>query len=153
VAHLVWTPDLNTGIDVIDSQHQRIVEYINQVHDARMARGKVRVGEIVDTLVQYTVSHFEFEEALMQDAGYKYTRPHKKVHELFVRRVADFQQRIRAGEDVAEDLLDLLHRWLFSHIRNEDAAYATAVKGNMQVLVEQNTSDGWLQRSLGKFFR
>lgn len=153
MAHLVWTPDLNTGIDVIDSQHQRIVEYINQVHDARMARGKVRVGEIVDTLVQYTVSHFEFEEALMQDAGYKYTRPHKKVHELFVRRVADFQQRIRAGEDVAEDLLDLLHRWLFSHIRNEDAAYATAVKGNMQVLVEQNTSDGWLQRSLGKFFR
>ena len=30
---MVWTSDLNTGIDVIDRQHQRIVDYINQLED------------------------------------------------------------------------------------------------------------------------
>ena len=31
---LVWQPELNTGIDVIDQQHQRIVALINQLADA-----------------------------------------------------------------------------------------------------------------------
>jgi len=29
-----WTNDLNTGIDVIDSQHKRIVDYINELERA-----------------------------------------------------------------------------------------------------------------------
>mgnify|MGYP000449754985 CR=1 FL=1 len=28
---IVWTQDLNTGIDVLDNQHKRIVDYINQL--------------------------------------------------------------------------------------------------------------------------
>ena len=35
MSHLItWTPDLSVGIDVIDGQHQRIVEYINMLHEA-----------------------------------------------------------------------------------------------------------------------
>ncbi|HCL3794509.1 TPA: bacteriohemerythrin, partial [Pseudomonas aeruginosa] len=34
MAHLVWQDDLNTGIQVIDNQHKRIVEMINHLHDA-----------------------------------------------------------------------------------------------------------------------
>ena len=29
-----WTADLNLGIDVIDSQHRNIVDYINQLTEA-----------------------------------------------------------------------------------------------------------------------
>ncbi len=38
------------------------------------------------------------------------------------------QERFEAGEDVAEELHKLLSRWLFSHIRTEDHAYASIVK-------------------------
>jgi hemerythrin len=153
MARVEWTPDLNTGVDLIDGQHQRIVEYINQVHDARQSRSDAIVGKIVNTLVEYTVSHFGFEEALMEDAGYQYLRPHKKVHELFIRRVADFQRRFAAGEDVTEELLDLLHRWLFSHIRNEDRAYAPVVKAHLRDAVDAHSADGRISRLLERFFR
>jgi hemerythrin len=151
--HLVWTNDLNTGIDVIDGQHRRIVEYINQLQDARLKHDSTAIGEVIEATVDYTLSHFGFEETLMEDAGYEFVRPHKKVHELFVKRVAEFQLRFKAGEDVAEELNHLLVRWLFSHIRNDDAAYVKAVKSKMQVLTEEKQQGGWLSRSVGKFFR
>ena len=33
MAYLDWKDELNTGIRVIDGQHRRIVDYINQLHD------------------------------------------------------------------------------------------------------------------------
>ena len=28
-----WVPEYNTGIDVIDDQHKRILDYINEIDD------------------------------------------------------------------------------------------------------------------------
>ncbi len=30
MAYLQWSHELHTGIDIIDSQHKRIVEYMNE---------------------------------------------------------------------------------------------------------------------------
>ncbi|MDP2833652.1 MAG: bacteriohemerythrin [Pseudomonadota bacterium] len=153
MSQLVWSNDLNTGIDVIDSQHRRIVEFINQLGDARQAGDRAAIGEVIEGMVDYTLSHFAFEESLMEDAGYEFLRGHQKVHELFVKRVADMQAQFKAGNDVSDELHGLLRRWLFSHIRSDDAAYVGAVKGNMKALVRDQSKEGWLSRSLGKFFR
>ena len=34
MAYLHWSSDLDTGIDVIDKQHQRIVDYLNELNTA-----------------------------------------------------------------------------------------------------------------------
>jgi hemerythrin len=153
MSQLVWTSDLNTGIDVIDGQHKRIVEFINQLGDAKQAGDRVAIGEIIEGMVDYTLSHFAFEESLMEDAGYEFVRAHKKVHELFVKRVAGMQEKFKSGQDVTGDLHGLLSRWLFNHIRNDDAAYTSAVKANMKTLTIDQGKESWLARSLGKFFR
>lgn len=151
MARLEWSNDLNTGIDVIDGQHRRIVDYINQIDDARKGHNRAAVSEIIDATVDYTLSHFGFEETLMEDAGYEFVRPHKKVHELFTRRVGELQARHKAGENVIDDLHGLLSRWLFSHIKNDDAGYVKAVKATMKTLTEEKQEGGWLARSLGRF--
>ncbi len=153
MSQLVWSNDLNTGVDVIDGQHKRIVEFINQLGDAQQAKDQAAIGEIIEGMVDYTVSHFAFEESLMEDAGYEFLRAHKKVHELFVRRVAEMQTQFKAGNDVSGELHGLLRRWLFNHIRNDDAAYAGTVRANMKTLVQDQSKEGWLSRSLGRFFR
>ncbi len=156
MAYLEWTEDLNTGIDVIDAQHRRIVDYINQLHDARQTGDVVLVGEVIESMVDYTLSHFGFEETLMEDAGYEFVRPHKKVHELFVRRVDQLHQRFKAGEDISGELHAMLSRWLFSHIRHDDASYVSAVQGGLRRLVPEKggrqEGGGWLGRTLGRFF-
>ncbi|PUD98123.1 MAG: hypothetical protein C3L25_13445 [Candidatus Sedimenticola endophacoides] len=149
MAHLEWSNSLDTGISVIDEQHKRIVDYINELYDAQQTLDKRRVGEVIDELVDYTVSHFAFEESLMEQAGYPFLEPHKKVHGLFVKKVTKFVDRFEAGEDVAGELLTMLQRWLINHIRNEDGDYTEIVRRNMKDL---KGDGGFLSRSLKKFF-
>ena len=60
---IIWNRTLETGIEVIDSQHRRIVAYINALEDARIAKDRTRIGSIIEQLVDYTQSHFGFEES------------------------------------------------------------------------------------------
>jgi len=130
---LIWTADLDTGIDVIDKQHRRIVDYINQLHDARTSGHKQEdIGKVIDELVDYTMSHFAFEESMQEEANYPFLKAHKKVHELFTKRVGSYQERFRLGEDVSEELNNLLVTWLFNHIKRDDADYVESVKQNLE---------------------
>jgi len=43
---IVWNKTLDLGIGVIDSQHRRIVAYINALEEAQLARDKTRVGAV-----------------------------------------------------------------------------------------------------------
>ncbi|MES9969059.1 MAG: bacteriohemerythrin [Candidatus Thiodiazotropha sp.] len=152
MAHLTWKKDLETGIDVIDGQHKQIVSYINKLDDARVTKNRVVIAKVIDDTVDYTVSHFGFEETLIEDAGYEFTRPHKRVHELFIKRVSEYKQRFDDGEDIADDLHGLLSRWLFSHIQNDDAAYVESVQASLAKLEKNNKKQGFFARSLKKFF-
>lgn len=152
MAYLVWQDDLDTGIQVIDTQHKRIVEMINQLHDAQAQHDRALLGSVIEELVDYTLSHFAFEETLLEDSGYLFTRAHKKVHELFIKRVSDYRMRFESGEDVADELKGLLGRWLFNHIRSDDANYVESVRSSMQELTRDQSQGGWLSRSMKRFF-
>jgi len=132
MAKVVWTADLNTGIREIDRQHMRIIDYINQLDDVRSGGDRRKIGQVIEETVDYTVSHFVFEEGLLEKAGYFFTDPHRKIHDIFIRRINDLKNRFNAGEDVAEDLRGLLSRWLINHIRTEDRNYVETVMAYMR---------------------
>jgi hemerythrin len=148
-----WTTDLNTGIDVIDKQHMRIVDYINDLEKAHKRQERDLVERVLNDLVDYTLSHFAFEESLQEEAGYQFCKPHKKVHELFIRRVNEYIERFRLGDDVTAEIHKLLSSWLINHIKRDDADYVLAVKANMMSIVSEKDKreerGGWLKR----FFR
>lgn len=145
-----WSPTLETGIDVIDQQHKRIVDYINALRIAQVKGDRGAVAKTIDDVIDYTQSHFGFEEALMEDAGYPLLNAHKRVHELFIRRVAVLHQRFKSGEDIAQDLHNVLARWLITHIQTEDRHYVGAVKEKMVgVVADQNRRKSLLARFFG----
>ncbi len=128
MAYMHWSDELNTGISVIDRQHQRIVDYINVLHHAIEKGDREEIGQVIDQLVDYTYSHFSFEEELMEEAGYPFLRAHQRVHGLFVRRVGEFKKRFQKGEDIGRELHTVLKTWLVNHIKHDDADYAEAVR-------------------------
>ena len=77
----------------------------------------------------------------MENAGYMFAGPHKRVHELFTRKVAEMQSRFDAGENVTQELHGMLSRWLFNHIRNEDHGYVDSVHAYQRMLVNQRNAD------------
>lgn len=100
-----WVPDYNTGIDVIDDQHKRILDYINEI-DANTERARIK--QILDNIIDYTQSHFTFEESLQEEAGYKYRVPHKRVHDLFIKKIESYRDRFELGQSIEHELHEVL---------------------------------------------
>lgn len=148
MALLVWQAELDTGIDVIDQQHHRIVALINQLAEATTRDDQATV---LEELVDYTLSHFAFEEELMEESGYTFGPAHKRVHEMFVRRVGEYRMRFDAGEDIAGELKGMLVRWLFNHIRGDDKSYARHVRHYLDTYKRPGhgaANDGWFKRRI-----
>ncbi len=152
MAYLHWSSDLDTGIETIDQQHRRIVDYMNDLDDANSAGNLTTTNRVLNQLVEYTVTHFAFEEELQEKAGYPFLRAHKRVHEIFTKRVAEYQKRAEAGENVAPEVLSMLKIWLVNHIKGDDADYAPAVRKMLGVEGSKDTTGGWLGSALKKFF-
>ena len=92
-----WVPEYNTGIDVIDDQHKRILDYINEIVEISDGTDRARVKQILNNIIDYTQSHFTFEESLQEEAGYKYRVPHKRVHDLFIKKIESYRDRYEMG--------------------------------------------------------
>ena len=149
MSHLEWDPVMDTGINVVDQQHKRIVHYINKLFDAQQMGDRSVVGNVIEELVDYTLSHFAFEESLMEQSGYPFLLAHQKIHKLFTERVNTYVERFKAGDDVTEDLITMLKKWLVNHIKTEDGDYVAIVQKRMK---NAATDEGWIRATLHKFF-
>ncbi|MBQ9578804.1 MAG: bacteriohemerythrin [Ottowia sp.] len=125
---LQWNAALATGIPVIDEQHKQIVDMVNQLRLAIETGDTDAAGRIIPKMVDYTVFHFTFEEELMEMAGYNFLPVHRRVHQLFTKRIPEFQERHAAGEDILVELHNMLARWLAHHIQHEDRDYVPAIR-------------------------
>ena len=151
MSYIQWSDELATGIGVIDSQHKRIIHYINQLEDARALNDTELVREVLIHLTDYTLSHFAFEESLMEDAGYVGADIHAKTHDSFRDRINEYNKRFNAGEDVSEELSKLLNVWLIEHIASDDSSYTPSVLKNIPG-INSEEKKGWLSSKLHTFF-
>ena len=127
-----FTKDLETGNNVIDSEHRQLIDAVNSLLDA-CAKGQGRT-QLLDTahfLLDYTKKHFSDEEAIQMKNHYPdYTR-HKKIHEDFKKTAADLVTKIEnEGPTVANvnQINTLLVGWLLNHIKGEDIKLANYLK-------------------------
>jgi hemerythrin len=126
--NLIWTDNLNTGIDVIDNQHKRIVEYINKLYNVHTNNaGKAAMKDVIDELVDYTLTHFAFEEGMLDDYNYAQLDEHKALHEQFAEQVRELRDRFDTSDTASVELNNLMVTWLFNHILHEDAKYVPCV--------------------------
>ena len=146
-----WSSDYDIGIKVIDAQHRRIVSYINTLADIEGKVDRQAVGALIDAVVDYTYSHFAFEEALMEEAGYEYLSVHQQTHDAFTRRISSLHQQFKQGDDVSSELGELLQTWLIEHIQSDDQSYAPRVRQQYSLI--ENKSDGnWIGNTVRRFF-
>ncbi len=124
-----WSSDYNIGIKVIDQQHRRIIDYINQVYAApKSSAARAELKEVLTNLIDYTLSHFAFEEALLEEANYADLQEHQLTHANFCNLIEHMQTRFNSGDDVSTELAELLQRWLLQHILTDDRSYARIIK-------------------------
>ncbi|MDH5785811.1 MAG: bacteriohemerythrin [Chromatiales bacterium] len=132
MAHIHWESRFDTGISIIDQQHRRIVDMINDLHDASIHTETKTVDDILHRMRAYVSEHFQFEEELMFAADYEFTEAHIQLHRRFTERLNSMAQRHEAGESIIKELSAFLTKWVLHHIGHEDMDYVEDVSRVMK---------------------
>lgn len=121
-----WTPDLSVNIKEIDTQHKKLIDLINLLHDSmKTGKGKDVMGKVLKELTDYTVYHFNTEEKLFEKHGYPEYLQHKRMHDDLTKQVKDIKSRFEAGQvTITVEVMSFLKDWLNNHIRQSDKKYS-----------------------------
>jgi hemerythrin-like metal-binding protein len=136
-----WDDNFNTGLPTVDEQHQKLVQLLNLLaSQVAFKLDTPQLSKIFDELADYTVYHFATEEAIWHAylPGDDAERRHLETHKRFVQTVLRLKNELaeKPVEQVADEALSFLARWLASHILETDRhmAYAVlAMKSGMEL--------------------
>lgn len=120
-----WKDEFSVGIQKLDEQHKKLVEYLNRLYsDLEGGKGKDAVGEVLGGMIRYTKEHFITEETLMKRHGYPDYESHAEKHRKMAERVLEL--KIQYGNGEIEDptaITRFLKDWLAKHIMGTDRKY------------------------------
>jgi hemerythrin len=124
-----WSDRFSVGNAEIDGQHQRLVELVNELHDAmRAGKGKTVIASTLDDLLSYTEYHFSAEEDLFDGTGYPRVDLHKQKHAELLQQATELAEKHEKGELMLSiKVLDFLKDWVTVHILQEDMGYRSYI--------------------------
>ncbi len=123
---LVWNPEWDTGIELIDLQHRillgKIEVLMTAIHENDVDR---HIPSLLAFLADYVDRHFQVEEEKMAATDYAGLAGHRAIHDDMRAQVATLAERFAVNSQaVNEEVLDFLMDWLIKHINGEDRRLA-----------------------------
>lgn len=120
-----WRDSYSVGVRQLDNEHRRLFELANQMYDAMYAtKGPDVLGRILTELVDYTRTHLNNEERILQTYGYPDFPAHKRVHDDLTAKVEEYVERTKGGEgEVFIEVARFIGDWLRGHIQSVDRKY------------------------------
>ena len=130
--HYQWDNSLFTGVAKIDDQHRQLIDAVNNLIDAIEAgRGAVELKKALDFLVNYTVIHFDDEEAIQRESGYPGFENHRRIHEAFKKVAAEMAGEMER-DGITPNLVNEVKRkfgdWLVTHIKGQDCELGAFIR-------------------------
>lgn len=122
-----WTPDLSTGVPLLDEQHKAIFQWLAELENATAEQRTLFGVYVITRLKHYMREHFAAEEALMKVAGYPDLARHLAQHAEFRAKLEELQLK-SIGQDISADTVHFLNHWLTDHIARTDMAYVPYLK-------------------------
>lgn len=123
---LVFTEEYRTGIEIVDTEHARLFEIINEADSlikAELLHDKYdEIVHIIEVLRDYTVTHFTDEEAYMEKIGYEGLAAQKVAHASFVDMLnqVNLDNVDNNQQEYLQELVEYLKNWLIVHILKVD---------------------------------
>ena len=123
MAFMDFTPELSCRHKDIDSEHANLIELINSLHEAmKLGKGRVVVGGILHSLLEYTAVHFANEERIMATVGYPGLYQQKHEHADLLKQVNELKTRyLKDNTAISMETMAFLQKWLTEHIMVSDA--------------------------------
>lgn len=112
-----WRQGFRIGLPQVDSEHEHLFGLVKKLE-------LQTVHATLEELLEYVVTHFTNEQALMESSGYPDFQKHLALHEALGSQVADFLAQGDAwNEERVQDLRKFLNKWLVGHILTHDLRF------------------------------
>lgn len=122
---LVWTPQYNIGIKVLDEEHHALFDSVNRIQTAMsQQQDRAAIMPMLGELFEQTSRHFKGEEAMMADNGYSGAMLHSLKHQHLLEQAVAFLTRYNRGAGLNDYSLGFLRDWLVTHIQDTDKLFA-----------------------------
>lgn len=120
-----FDPHMDTGIAVVDADHRRLLDLVNQLLDHENRREFEQAQALVEKLRAEAVAHFAHEEALMRDGGYWGLNRHHDDHVRLLKQFDEYVARLKARGFTwhAGTLALYMADWLVHHIDGADRRF------------------------------
>lgn len=118
----LWKDEYKVGIDKIDKQHKQLFDKIEQLLEIAKSGNRnsnqQKCMEIIDFLVDYTVFHFDTEEALQRDRKYISYTQHIKIHMDFKNTVQAYKEQLSKdfSAKTLKSFIGTMLAWLVNHV-------------------------------------
>lgn len=145
-----WRQGFRIGIDAVDGEHKHLFELVKNLEVET-------VHKTIDELLEYVVTHFTNEQALMEASGYPDFQRHLQMHEQLGQQVAEFLSgRQDWTEERVNDLRKFLNKWLVGHILTHDLRFGNWYRDQQKHLATRAPQpvtrhrSSWFDRLLGR---
>jgi hemerythrin len=118
---IIWGPEYFLGIPLIDAQHEKLFEVINNYHDS-----EISTDVAFDALISYINFHFKTEEYYFEKFNYKFTLEHEASHEYYKKTIMQLQEKYlknRLKNNTREEIEIFVKEWISNHIKLGDVMY------------------------------
>ena len=127
-----WSEKYDTGVELIDSQHQELVNLTNELFKACKnpdTELSAVFKETMSHMVEYVRFHFAAEMELMERIKYPDIKNHKKQHDLLIKMILGTVSDHGVGKKfVPNYFVRTLRDWIFGHIAVFDKAFGVYIK-------------------------
>ncbi len=126
---LAWEDAFSVTHEEMDEQHRTIFKFANRLYEAiDLELKSTRIEDTLSELIECTISHFNMEEALMEDIAFPGLERQREQHQIFIGRISGVHRGVMEGHQKLEmDFLDFFKDWLVYHILTDDRQYANFI--------------------------
>lgn len=121
-----WNEEITSGVKEIDRQHKEIISRLNEI--VYFFETPESSKELVSSLLDFSRlvhEHFEFEENLLAENGYKDLKNHRAGHE----EISDLLNSVvmpamlEADDEIPAEPIISIVRWFENHLKTEDTRF------------------------------
>ena len=120
-----WNDSYAVGHGVLDKQHRRVFEIMNELYDAVQNGNCIEhARKLADEIIVHAAEHFELEEKLMEAANYPGLAEHAEEHRKVRDRAIEYRDQMLDGTHAtAVRMLNFIKDWILDHLVAWDREY------------------------------
>lgn len=117
--HFVWQDYYQMGDELVDSQHKDIFMLADQLVSSINREELIRN---IQMIYQHVKEHFNAEEELMEQSGFRNYKGHAREHNVMLEKLAEIDHKIMNDDWKQSDIQEFMDNWE-KHIIHSDMAF------------------------------